>query len=86
MKKIFWMSICLILLCFGCSKKAISKEASYDEAYMEEETSQVEYKAMASARTRSANQDVPTDLSSQQLSRKLIKTGNITKYFIEKCP
>ena len=77
MKKIFWMSICLILACFGCSKKAVSNEASYDETYMEEETSQVEYKAMASARTRSANQDVPTDLSSQQLSRKLIKTGNI---------
>ena len=78
-KKLFLIIICLTLAFFACSKKEILAESSYDEAYMEGQAPQpqVEYKAMASSKARSGNQDISNNLANQQIERKLIKTGNI---------
>ena len=80
-KKLFLLNVCFLLICFGCGKKEFlnvaTKEASYDEAYVEEEAPQVEYKAMASSRKKAMAKDEANDLSNQQIVRKLIKTGNI---------
>lgn len=84
-KNLFLLSIFLLCICFSCSKKQVSVEASlngsYDESYVREEVPQAEYKATAMAMERSSarggNQDVASNISSQQIERKLIKTGNI---------
>ena len=82
--KLFLVMACIVFLFFSCSKKMAQKEASYgevcmnDEAYIEAEAPQAEYKAVASAKSRSTSgKDISTDLSDQQVARKLIKTGHI---------
>lgn len=70
--------ICAIFIFSSCSKKKEALvEASFDEACMESEAPQVEYKAMASAKARVGKQAVSTNTSNQEIERKLIKTGNI---------
>ena len=81
-KKLFLISICLIFVCFACSKKNVLTEAtcelSYDEACMEE-VPQVEPKAMAMAgsKSRSSNKEISGNVSSERIERKLIKIGNV---------
>ncbi|MGP1415588.1 MAG: DUF4349 domain-containing protein [Treponema sp.] len=75
-RKLFLVIICLMFLCFSCSKKQILNEASYDEAYMEE-APQVEYKAMQSSSRQSMSKKDSNDVSAGQIERKLIKIGDI---------
>ncbi|MGP1437838.1 MAG: hypothetical protein ACTTKH_02060 [Treponema sp.] len=68
--------LCLILICFSCSKKAAFVESSYDESYYEaKEEPQME--AMASSKRLMTTKDSSENLFEEQIERKLIKIGNI---------